>query len=175
MTVDINTVANAIADCITIDNVVNGSAVLNGDGTTTNRLGVKIKTLARLQADIIGNFAIVTATILATETLNANDFVNVYVSGGNLRVRKAIANDPNKFATGFVTSAIANSSSGLVSFVGINPISLSVTNTNVFLSGTVAGSYTLTPPTTSGYILQPLGVAMPGVGILFTPEDRVLL
>lgn len=45
-------IANADLDLQTIGDVATGSASLNGDGTTTNRLGVKIKTLNRIQSDL---------------------------------------------------------------------------------------------------------------------------
>jgi len=42
----------AAADIDTITNVVNGSAILNGDGTVTSRLGNVLKTLARVIDDL---------------------------------------------------------------------------------------------------------------------------
>ena len=45
---------NGGLDLATIGAVATGGATLNGDGTTTNRLGAKIKTLAKVIGDLVG-------------------------------------------------------------------------------------------------------------------------
>lgn len=43
---------NAAEDCSSLEDVVNGAADLNGDGTTTTRLGMVLKTIARIFQEI---------------------------------------------------------------------------------------------------------------------------
>lgn len=115
------------------------------------------------------------STVTASEAISPKDFINVYNSGGNVRVRRAIANDPAKFANGFAPSGISNGVAGLVAFVGMNGATVSANASEVWLSGTVPGGFTTTPPTASGSIIQPLGPAIVGAGIYFTLRERTLL
>jgi hypothetical protein len=45
----------------------------------------------------------------------------------------------------------------------------------VYLSDVTAGSFTRIAPSTSGSIIQPLGIASPGVGVAFTLQTVVQL
>ena len=119
---------------------------------------------------------ILAVSITASEAIAANAFVNVYSSGGSTRVRNAIASDSAKFATGFVAAAIASGDTGTITSIGLNSgVAVGAPASEVWLSDVVPGGIATTPPSSSGSIIQPLGPAIPGVGVLFFPQARVLL
>jgi len=128
-------------------------------------------------SDILGVLSVINgAAVQATEAIGAHDFVNVYNSSGATRVRKAIANDPTKFANGFAVAAISNGSSGIIVFSGINlGIPVLTPASEVWLSDTTAGTFATSPPSAEGSIIQPLGPALAGFGVVFTPRERILL
>jgi hypothetical protein len=102
-----------------------------------------------------------TASIVASENLAAGDFVNIWNDSGTIKVRKADASGGvAKKADGFVLAAVTSGNSATVYFEGKNTQLTSLTlGANYFLSGSVAGAPTATPPTTSAYIVQELGKA----------------
>lgn len=115
-------------------------------------------------------------TVIASQNLTAGDFVNVYANGGALNVRKASALDPTKFANGFVLTAASSGDPITVQFFGTNTATtVSAPYTEVYLSDTTSGAYATTPPSATGSIIQPLGVAIPSVGVVFTLQKRDLL
>lgn len=117
-----------------------------------------------------------TVTALASETLVAGNFVNLFGTGGStLRVRNARADDPTRFANGFVLGAIGNAASGLVTLGGLNNLAVpGIAQSQVWL-GVTPGSFATSPPTADGQIVQPLGAPIPGAGIYFYPQPTVLL
>ena len=116
------------------------------------------------------------AVVFASETVTAGEFVNVYNAIGELRVRKAVASDPAKFANGFASDAIASGAPGAIYFMGLN-VAAAVPDdaSEVWLSDTTPGSFTTSPPSNEGSIIQSLGPAIAGLGIFFTFRERVLL
>ena len=111
----------------------------------------------------------------ATEAISANSFVNFWNNAGVISVRNANANDAGKFACGFALSTVAPGGYPLVQPSGINAMSYGGPFAQVWLSDTVPGSFTTTPPSATGSIVQPVGMAIPGVGIFFTPQASILL
>lgn len=103
-----------------------------------------------------------TKSIQASEDLAAGDYVNIYDDSGTTRCRKADASAANagKRAHGFVLAAVTSGNNATVYFEGANTQLSGLTGgeTN-FLSATTPGAVTATAPTTTGYILQELGVA----------------
>ena len=101
--------------------------------------------------------------IVCTEALSAGDWVNIYLSGGVRKCRKALATDASKPAHGFVTSAFSSGAtatvyrSGTNTKVGLTGFTSSDIGTPVFLSATTSGATTKTPPSTIGQLLQRLG------------------
>lgn len=114
-------------------------------------------------------------TAVADTALSKNDFINIYVSGGVLHARKADASNPALFAHGFILTSYVIGAVATVTLIGLNPVSISATVDEVYLSDTVPGGYTAVAPSADGRIVQKLGTAIPGVGIYFTQKDRVLL
>ena len=127
--------------------------------------------------DVTGILSIINGTtVQASEAIGARNFVNVFNSGGNLRVRKADALDPAKFANGFAPSVINSGASGIVIFNGLNADgTVAAPAAEVWLSDATPGTFATSPPSASGSIIQPLGPAVAGLGIFFTLRERVLL
>lgn len=115
-------------------------------------------------------------SIQASENIADGAFVNIYGSGANTRVRNADATDPAKFANGYASAAILSGGSGYIFGFGLNAsVAVSAPYSEVWLSDTTPGGFMTSPPTTEGHIIQALGPAMPGKGILFFPQKRDLL
>jgi hypothetical protein len=122
--------------------------------------------------------ALTLLVIVAGEAISACEFINVYDDSGTAKIRKAIASDPAKFASGFSPLAISNGDPGIVLFFGRNAAvggSVSTPASQVWLSDSVGGGFQTTAPTTAGHIVQSLGPAIPGVGIIFHPSPTVEL
>lgn len=101
-----------------------------------------------------------TASLPATEALSAGNYVNIYDVVGTKSVRKADASVTGKEANGFVQAAAANGTSAIVYFSGRNTsLTGLIANKRYFLSATTPGAVTDVPPTTTGSIIQSLGVA----------------
>ena len=113
------------------------------------------------------------ATIAAGENLAAGDFVNVYNDSG-AKVRKADATTSGKEAHGFVLGAVTAGNNATVYFEGTNTGVTGLTPGVVFLSAT-AGVATGTAPSSSGNVVQRLGVAVSATAINFEPHPPVVL
>jgi hypothetical protein len=104
--------------------------------------------------------------ITTSEALAAGDWVNIYVTGGARRVRKALATDGTKPAHGFVTAVVNNGAEATVYTQGENgkvPLTGFTANDAglaVFLSAATAGACTKTPPADAGNIIQRIGYVL---------------
>ena len=116
------------------------------------------------------------AVVVASETIGEGQFVNIYGVGGDARVRKAFAGNPDRFANGFAPEAIIDGAAGSIFFMGLNA-SAAVPDdaAEAWLSDTTPGAFQTSPPTAEGSIIQSLGPAIAGLGIFFTFRERVLL
>lgn len=115
-----------------------------------------------------------TASIEASETLAAGDFVNVWDSSGPM-VRKADASAAGKPADGFVLASVTSGQQAVVYFEGTNTQVSGLTAGAVFLSASSAGQATGTAPSTSGQVVQRLGVAIDSTAINFEPQSPIVL
>lgn len=104
--------------------------------------------------------------IIASESLAAGDFVNVYNNAGTANVRKADATTAGKQCHGYVLAAVDNGDPATVYFEGSNTQVTGATPGPVFLS-TSAGGFTSTAPSASGNVVQRLGVAISATEINF--------
>lgn len=101
----------------------------------------------------------------ATEALSAGDAVNIYYNSTARSVRKANATDATKPANGFVIQSVANGSTATIYLggknanVAVGSFTTADIGKKVFLS-TTAGGYTVTPPSTTGNLVQHLGVVV---------------
>lgn len=114
-----------------------------------------------------------TATIQASENLAAGDLVNVHNSGG-ARVRKADATTSGKEAHGFVLSAVTSGNNATVYFEGRNNQVSGLTPGLQFLA-TTAGLTTGTAPSSSGNVVQRVGVAVSATELNFEAQSPIVL
>lgn len=113
-------------------------------------------------------------SIVAGEDLAAGDLVNIYNDGGTGKARKANAADASKEAVGYVINAFSTGATATVFLDGTNTAVAGLTPGLVFLSGSVAGGVTNTPPSTSGYLVQRVGFAKSATELLFEAGDPVV-
>jgi hypothetical protein len=104
--------------------------------------------------------------IIASESLAAGDFVNVYNNAGTANVRKADATTAGKQCHGYVLASVDNGDPATVYFEGSNTQVTGATPGPIFLS-TTAGGFTSTAPSAAGNVVQRLGVAVSGTEINF--------
>lgn len=114
-----------------------------------------------------------TATISASETLAAGDWVNVWNNSG-AKVRKADATTAGKEAYGFVLSAVTSGNPATVYFEGTNTQVTGQTPGPVYLQ-TTAGAGGATIPSASGNVVQHIGVAVSATAVSFERSVPVTL
>lgn len=105
------------------------------------------------------------ASIVTSENLAAGDFVNIYDNAGTPTVRKADASAAGKEAHGFVKTSVTSPAAVNVYFEGVNNQVSGATGGPVYLSATTPGGFTSTPPSTSGNVVQRLGIAIEATAI----------
>ena len=116
-----------------------------------------------------------TKDIATSETLTAGDIVNVWDSTG-AAVRKADATAANKYdGVGFVLTGFTHPVTATVYFEGtITGLSSLTIGATYYLSET-AGTLTATAPSTSGAIVQRIGVAISATELSFEPAQPITL
>jgi hypothetical protein len=116
------------------------------------------------------------AVIQASEALSAGDFVNIHNISGEARVRKADASVSGKEAHGFVLEAVSSGANAMVYFEGRNTqVTGKTPGARQYLSATTPGATTEFPPSTSGQVVQLVGVAVSDTTISTEIEDGVIL
>lgn len=115
-----------------------------------------------------------TASIVASEALNAGDYVNVYDDTGTAKVRKADATTAGKEAHGFVLSAVSSAALATVYFEGTNTAITGQTAGVVYLA-TTAGAGSITPPSAAGNVVQRIGFAVSATAMNFTSNQPIVL
>lgn len=114
-----------------------------------------------------------TANIEAGEGLSAGNLVNLYVSGGAFRVRRADAS-AGRPAHGYVLQAYNLGEIAQVYNEGSNTQVAGLTGERVFLS-TTPGGVTNTPPSVAGQIVQRVGTAYSATAFYFTQGRAIYL
>ena len=115
-----------------------------------------------------------TSLIIASENLAAGDLVNIYDNAGTANCRKADATTAGKEAHGFVLATVTSGSNATVYFEGANDQVTGATVGVQFLSAT-AGASTATAPSTSGNIVQKVGIATSATSINFEAGNPITL
>ena len=115
-----------------------------------------------------------TATITASETLAAGDWVNVWNDASTAKVRKADATTAGKEVHGFVLSAVTGGNPATVYFEGTNTQVTGQTPGPVYLQ-TTAGMGGATIPSASGNVVQQVGVAVSATAVNFERGTAVVL
>lgn len=114
------------------------------------------------------------AVITASEALAAGDLVNVWNSTG-AKVRKADASTSGKEAHGFVKAAVSNGAAATVYFEGTNDQVTGLTPGVQYLSAATAGLSTSTAPSSSGNVVQRVGVATAAAALNFEATPPIVL
>jgi hypothetical protein len=114
-----------------------------------------------------------TIDLPTSENLVAGDYVNIYDNAGTVTARKADAN--GKEAHGFVLAAVTSPASASIYRAGVNNQLTGLTEgVRQYLSET-AGQVTDTPPSTSGALVQYLGMSLSETELLTSISDSVTL
>lgn len=114
-------------------------------------------------------------TLVASEALADGDFVNVWNDAGTPKVRKADASVTGKEANGYVLAAVASAANATVYFESSNTHLTGLTAGALYLSATVAGGATATPPSGSGQVIQRIGTAVSATSATFEPQQPIVL
>jgi len=116
-----------------------------------------------------------TAIVAASEALSAGDFVNIYASTG-AKCRKADATTSGKEADGFVLAAVTSGDNATVYRLSqTNSQLTSLTPGTRYFLATTAGGVTATAPSSSGNVIQELGVAVSSTELVFAPKPPIVL
>lgn len=105
---------------------------------------------------------IIADTVIATasEAISAGALVNFYNNAGTINVRNADSTNASKPAHGFVLASVLSSGTATVYNLGQqNTAATGLTVGSVYFLSTV-GALTATPPSTSGNLVQEVGVAI---------------
>ncbi len=116
------------------------------------------------------------ATMPASESLSAGDYVNVWNDSGTVKARKADATTAGKEANGFVLAAFTSGQSAAVYLDGSNTGVTGLTpGARYYLSASAPGQATATAPSGSGNVVQFLGIAVSASSLSFHPDDGFVL
>jgi len=107
-----------------------------------------------------------TASILAAADIAAGSLVNVYNNSGTANVVEAANTSSSTFANGVALSAITNGSSGVITFGAVKVTGLSGLTPGSLFLGT-AGAPTSIAPSSSGDVIQPVGLAVSSTVAIF--------
>ena len=154
------------------DVIISGSLKVSGSITSTgggSGAGFPFAGTALITGSIVLTSGSGFPSLLASETLAAGDFVNIF-SGG---VRKASSDNTARQAHGFVTASYSSTNPVIVFYSGLlTGISGLTAGSRYFLS--TAGGRSTTAPTLTGQLSQELGVAISTTAILFEPGPAII-
>lgn len=115
------------------------------------------------------------ATAPASEAIAAGALINLWSNGGVLNMRNADSSVVGKPAHGFILAAVASGATGQYFLPGSTNTGVSgrTIGATEFL-GTV-GAVTETAPTTSGSVVQQVGVASSATALVFNPQAPIAI
>jgi len=154
--------------------IISGSLLVSGSITSTSGgggsgAGFPFAGTALITGSIVLTSGSGFPSLLASETLAAGDFVNIF-SGG---VRKASSTDITKQAHGFVTTSYSATNPVVVFYSGLLTDTSGLTaGARYFLSA--SGTEATTPPTLTSQLSQELGVAISTTALLFQPGPAII-
>lgn len=120
----------------------------------------------------------VTFPFVALEDLAAGDFISLTRISGTTFASKASASSSPKPAAAFIITDVASGADGTGYTSGLNTtVTVGSATQMAYLSDATPGAFSIVPPDASstGHIIQPLGVIVPGVGIHFQPQNWIIL
>lgn len=109
-------------------------------------------------------------SVVASESLSAGAFVNLWNNAGTLNARNADASSSSKPANGFVLAGFSSSATATVYLLGQTNTSMSSLTIGADYWLSTVGGVTTTPATTSGFINQYLGKAFSTTQLYFMNE-----
>lgn len=151
--------------------------VVQSTGTASAGEGVGLDNSGRLDPSVMPVGIGANTTIApATEALASGDWVNFWLNGTTLSVRKADASAGyGKKADGFVLSAVASGQNATVYKGGDNTALTGLTaGTVYYLSASTPGGVSATPATATGQIWQPVGKAISATAISFQRTEPIV-
>jgi len=116
-----------------------------------------------------------TKVVPASEALGAGDWVNFWLDGATVKVRKADATTAGKEAQGYVLASVESGANATVYVEGVNNQLADLTKAAKYYLSTTAGNETDTAPSASGNVVQPVGVALSDTEIAFKPGSPITL
>lgn len=157
----------------------NASGVLDDTlinaATSGNSVVVKTKSDGTLDPSVMPTgIGADVKNMLASETLAANDLVNVWSDAGVEKARKADATAEGKEATGFVKEAVTSGAMAAVYFEGrISGLTGLTPGARQYLSASTPGVATATAPVGAGNVSQWVGDAVSATEIDFEKGDPI--
>jgi hypothetical protein len=152
------------------------TAAIDGGGTYANQIPALDANGKLTNAMMPTGVGAESITATAVGAIANGDFVNLYNSSG-LKVRKANASS-GLVAHGFVLVGVADGATATVYFSGKTNTAVAsptlVIGDKYYLSAT-GGLATATPPTTTGYYVQYLGIALSSTSLNFAPAAPIVL
>lgn len=116
-----------------------------------------------------------TKALPASEALSANDLVNIYDATGTAKCRKADASNGRR-CHGFVKAAVDQNSTATIYLEGdATGLVGKTTGAKQFLSASVAGAMTETPPSGSTNLVQEVGIALDTTEVRVDPQVPYVL
>jgi hypothetical protein len=117
-----------------------------------------------------------TKSISASENLSAGNVVNVWNDAGTVKVRKADATAVGKEANGYVLASVTSGDAATVYFDDeITGLTSLTPGDRYYLSAASPGGIVSTPPSTTGNVVQFVGVAVSTTSIIFEAGEPVEL
>lgn len=149
-------------------------AVQTGGGGSENKVPA-LDASGRLDATMMPTgIGAETSMLEAYGALAAGDLVNVFDDSGTMKVRKADATNAVAPANAFVLSAYSPAATATVYWAGLITGLTGLTVGPAFLS-TTAGATTLTPPSSSGNVVQRVGWIINATTVFFRPQEVITL
>lgn len=129
---------------------------------------VALNSSGQIDDSMVGSIARASKTANCGEDITAGDRIYVDASG---EVRKAVADNVAKLATGYVeTSATTGNSIKYYTDGTQTGLSGLTANARYFLSATTPGAITTTPPSSSGTFAQSVGKPPSATELTFQPQ-----
>lgn len=152
--------------------VVSAGAANDGDIPALDATG-------RLDASMMPVGIVADSMVMATtENLAAGDMVNVFLSAGVIKARRADATVAGKEANGFVLAATVSPANATVIFEGRNTALAGKTiGAKYYLSAAAPGGIVEAGalPNAAGNVIQYVGTALSATELTFEPDTGIVL
>lgn len=151
------------------------AAVVTSAGVANDGDLVALDASGKLDASVMpSGIGATTVAALASETLAANDLINLYNNVGTINARKADGTSEGKECHGFVKAGFASAAMATIYTPGdvITGLTGLTPGARQYLA-TTAGARTETAPSTTGNVSQMIGVAVSATSMIFEPEEPI--